>query len=204
VRTVRALLFAAALNGLMPSIAEACSIAFERRDGESEEQAVDRWFRAREDEFWANSDVVFVGDVVTLRRLERDLMVEVQPLVALKGDIGSELIEYRLDDDQAGAINCGRQSLPTVVFPGIFYARREPSGELRIDGMLNPEDVRDEALVARFFEAIEMTPFPLGAPEPEPPSLLERWEWLAGIALSLLAGGILIGRRSRKNISSAS
>ncbi len=203
-RTVRALLFAAALIGLTPSIAEACSIAFERRDGESEQQAADRWFRAREDEFWANSDVVFVGDVVTLRRSERDLMVEVQPRVALKGEIGSELIVYRLDDDQAGAINCGRQSLPTVVFPGIFYARREPSSGLHVDGMLNPEDVRNEALVARFFEAVEMTPFPLGGPEPESPSLLERWEWLVGISLLSFLGGVALGRRSRKNMSSAS
>jgi hypothetical protein len=122
-------------------------------------------------------------------------VAEVVPTSSLKGDAGTAPITY--SPNQA-KMNCGLNDLPTVTGPGVYYANRTSDGQLQMTGMLNAESIKDEALVRRYFEALDMEPHPLGPPIPAPPSILQQWPWLAGTACLSLLAGIWIGRSKRK------
>lgn len=200
-RAVRAVLIAVAL-GLTPSIAEACSLNLNVREGETEEQAAARIYRADQDRLWAESEVVFVGEVLSLRRTGDTFEVEVLPRGALKGDVEPEPITYLLDQSGLG---CGFRSFPTVMWPGVFYANRSPDDEIQVEGMLNYEEIRDPALQARFNQQIDvMDAEAVATPDGSAatPSVARWlgypiWLWLAGCAGASFILGLLLGRVGR-------
>ena len=193
---MRALLIAAviAVGSGVPD-AQACSLPGGRLSGETESQAYDRFYRAHQDRLWADADVVFVGEVLSLRKSGDTFDVEVLPRGALKGEVGAAPITYPLDYD---GLACGTRGFPAVTFPGVFYASRARDGALHVDGMLNSEDIRDEALRDRLYRQLGMEPIPRGLPdEADRAPVLPHWAWLAGAAGISLLAGFSIGRAGR-------
>jgi hypothetical protein len=190
---MRALLIAAAITvGTGMHGAHACSLPGERLSGESEAEAYDRFHRQHQDRLWAQADVVFVGEVVRLTKSGDTFDVEVLPRGALKGEIGTAPITYLLDYD---GLACDAHGFPAMTFPGVFYASRTPDGALRVDGMLNSEDIRDDALRDRLYGQLGMEPIPRARlDEADRPPVLPHWVWLVGTASVALLAGVLIGR----------
>ena len=187
---MRALLIAVAIAaGIGAPGVQACSLP-DGRLGETEAQATDRFYREYQEHLWRTSDVVFVGEVLSLRKSGDTFDVEVLPRGALKGEVGAAAIVYALDYD---GLACNRLSFPAVTFPGLFYARRDPDRELRVVGMLNDVDIKNRTLRDRLYRQLGMEPIPPGLPD-EAASRLPHWFWLAGTAGISLLGGFLIGR----------
>ena len=198
-RAVRTLLIAAVFAvGIGVPGARACSLQIVQQPGETRAEANQRFRRDYQDRLWADADVVFVDEVRTLTSSGSVLEAEIIPRGALRGEIGAEPIVYHPLDHRVG-ITCGTLSLPTVTFPGVYYASRAADGQLHVDGMLNAEDIKDEALRERLYRQLGMEPIPQGVSEADQlPLGLPHWAWLAGTAGLSLISGISIGRASRR------
>lgn len=174
-------------------------MVFDRRDGETAEQASARARLADQDRLWADADVVFVGEVLGLRRSADTFEVEVLPRGALKGAVEPAPIVYLLDQN---GLACGFRGFPTVTWPGVFYANRSSDGELQVEGMLNYEQIRDPALQERLNQQIDVmdaeaatTPDgSLASPVVARWLGYPIWLWLAGVAGVFFILGLLLGR----------
>ena len=146
---------------------------------------------------WAEADVVFVGELLSIRRAD-GVQVEVKPVGSLKGEAGTATIRYELD---SAMLQCGLLSWPTMEAPGVYFANRASDGELRIEGMLTYDSIRDQTLFDRLHEQLGLEPVSVavrdGAEAP-PDRTMPHWAWLAGAAGVSLLAGALIGRASRK------
>jgi hypothetical protein len=157
---------------------------------------MDRNYRESRDAIWAKSDVVFVGQVLNMRATENTIEVTVRPRGALKGEVGTEPIVYLMDYD---LLTCGVLSFPNMKAPGVFYATRDPNGQLVVDGMVNEEDIRDQALFDRLYEQLGWETVQLGPTYDESlPPVQPYWAWLAGTAGFSLFAGILIASLRRR------
>ena len=195
---MRTLLIAAVFAvGIGVPGARACSLQIVQQPWETRAEAHQRFRRDYQDRLWADADVVFVGEVRTLTNAGSVLEAEVIPRGTLKGEVGAEPIAYHPLDHRVG-ITCGTLSLPTVTFPGVYFASRAADGQLHVDGMLNAEDIKDEPLRERLYRQLGMEPIPNGVSEADRlPIGLPHWAWLTGTAGLSFLTGIVIGRASR-------
>ena len=179
------------------STARACELTDLRQPGESRASADDRLHRQFQKASWADSDVVFVGELIRIAR-EPGVNVEVRPIGSLKGEVGSALVRYELDSEM---LQCGLLSWPTMEDPGVYFANRESDGSLRVEGMLTYDNVRDQALFNRLRKQLDLEPQPLAVRDGAEAPLartLPLWAWLAGTASLSLLVGFFIGRVGRK------
>ncbi|RYF26967.1 MAG: hypothetical protein EOO23_08300 [Comamonadaceae bacterium] len=189
---IRVLMTAWTLAVLAASPALACSLHLTSRPGETEAQTAERVYRSAQDRLWTEADVVFIGDVRSLRRIGGGITVEVRPHQFLKGSADKALLTYVFSEDVDFA--CGFKGFPTVTTPGLFYARQSAEGGLDVTGMLNVTQIRDRELQGRIVDQIDVI---ASAPEvaPGPESTLPIWlGWSAGASFISLLVGFLIGR----------
>lgn len=185
---------AAFVLSLGASAASACELPEIRQSGESRAAADERQRRDFQKSFWADSEVVFVGELSSIVR-DRGVSVDVIPTASLKGEVKADRVTYPMDQSMLG---CGLLSWPTMESPGVYFASRDPDGELRVKGMLTYEAIRDQALFNRLNEQIGLEPVPVEAREASLFPLMPSWAWLSvALGLSLLAG-FWIGRASSK------
>ncbi len=138
------------------SLSRACDFPVPRNPGETEAHAYERLRQANQDRYWVEANTVFVGEVVGLYEGARYTKVSVLPRVSFKGNAGSLVVTYDLDERHGKEMSCGRAAFPDFRTVGLFYANRE-NDRLSVRGMLGPNDIRDDALRARTFN--QLSPF---------------------------------------------
>lgn len=177
----------ACLCWISPLAAEACSYAVPQDPGESSAQAYERLRRTEQDNYWAEADTVFVGEVEGLRRTAEGIEVWVTPREAFKGDAGTGTIHYDLDWE---AVACDMATFPDFESVGLFYASREDDG-FTVHAMLAPHFIRDESLRGRVIAQLE----PHETASLSPLSRELRLPLLAGLAVVFsFISGLVLGR----------
>ena len=199
VRAVRGLIIAVALAASIGSPVLACSRIVPVQQGETEQQAWQRDRGTFQDERFRESSSVFVADVVELKRTgsgrDQGLEVAIQPLLAVKGPMPESVLRYQVDFKGTA---CGDWDLPSVGYPGLFYADARSS----VKGMIVVARLEDQALRDRLSEEIDNAPLPSEVK----PSIVDQvlaqqisssWPWIGTGLLVSLVVGFVIGRVSK-------